>query len=201
MGPTPARLLKPPVCPGATGVEEVHGPAVEVDAVDLVFLALSRFQEVFARRVVGVGDGAVTVAVVDGVLAPDVPLADVDAFGFGEITQVLGGEEAGDHAARPIAVAHHLRHEPKPVVQVTIHLLAGVVHVREVSGRKKGDLVAELLVVGDHELPQGLVVRPLVVQREPGEGPGDPCPGPARAMVSRNSFASAGVCRLDSSGP
>ncbi len=120
---------------GNAGAEEIDRPAVEVDAVDEVLLAPGGFAEMLARRVVGIADRAVAVAVVDRVLAPDVALADVDALLLGEVAQVLGGEKSGDHALRPVAAADHLRNHLQAVVQVAVHLLAGVVHVGEDSRR------------------------------------------------------------------
>ena len=72
--------------------EKVAGPAVEADAVDEVGRALRGFEVVLAAGVVGIADAAVAIAVVDGVLAPDLALADVDA---------LVGRRAGADSPRP----------------------------------------------------------------------------------------------------
>jgi hypothetical protein len=118
---------------GNAGAQEIDRPAVEVDDVDEVVLAAGGFAEVLARRVVGVADGPFAIAVIDGILAPDVALADMDAFLFGEVAQVVRGEETGDDAFRPVAAADHFGYPFQPFVQVAVHLVAGVVHVGEVG--------------------------------------------------------------------
>jgi hypothetical protein len=47
---------------------------------DEVSLSLRGLAPVLAARIIGVTDGAVAIAVIDAVLAPDRTLADMDAF-------------------------------------------------------------------------------------------------------------------------
>ena len=88
--------------------EKVAGPAVEADAVDEILLALRGFEVVLAAGIVGIADAAVAIAVVDAVLAPDLSLANVDAFIGSEKALVLRIHETGDEALRTIAAADHV---------------------------------------------------------------------------------------------
>ena len=74
-----------PILALAPGGQEIAGPAVQVDAVDEVLRALGRLAEVLGRRIVGIADRALAVLVVDGELAPDVPLTNADPLLLGQI--------------------------------------------------------------------------------------------------------------------
>ena len=94
MGPRPSAVEAALEAVAPRG-EKVAGPAVEADAVDEVGRALGRLQIVFAAGIVGIADAAVTIAVVDAVLAPDLSLAHVDSLIGGKQPLVLGIHEAG----------------------------------------------------------------------------------------------------------
>ena len=154
-----------------------------------------RGQEVPAARVVGVADRAVTVAVVDGVLAPDVALADVEALFFGQPGQVLGGEKPRQDAPRPVAAAHERRDHPQRVVQVAVDLGPGVVHGREIPARDERDLVPVLVVEALDQPPDLPVVRPGVLEREPAQRPGHAAAGESRR--ERRAKVAHGLGRMD----
>ena len=65
---------------GESGVQEINGPAIEIDTIDQVLFTLGGFAEMFARRVIRIGYRALAVTVVDRILAPDIALANVNAF-------------------------------------------------------------------------------------------------------------------------
>lgn len=163
---------------GNAGAEEIDRPAVEVDDVDEVIGASCWFTEVFARRIVGIADRTFAIAVVHGILAPDVALADVDVFLFREVAEVVGGEESGDDAFRPVAVADDFGNSLEAFVKVAVHLFAGVVHVGKVGAGDERDLVVEFLLIGNDEFAQFAVGIAFVVECEPTEGPGDARAGP-----------------------
>ena len=87
--------------------EKIAGPSVETDAVDKVRLTLRWLQVMFAAGIVGVADAAVAVAIVDAVLAPNLPLANVNAFFGGEVVLIFRIHEPRNNALRAIVVAHH----------------------------------------------------------------------------------------------
>ena len=62
-------------------------------------------------------------------------------------------------------------------MQVAVDLVAAVVHRGKVAARNERDLVAMAAVILDDLFADGLVIGPLVPQRQPGKGPGHP---PAR---------------------
>ena len=80
IGPTPMRLLNPPLKPSrrAERKSQVH-PSRQTQSIKSA-VALRGFEVVLAAGVVGVADAAVAVAVIDAVLAPDLSLAHVNAF-------------------------------------------------------------------------------------------------------------------------
>ncbi len=102
------RLLKPPLKAIAAGGEKVAGPSVEAHAVNKVSRALRGFEVVFAAGVVGIANAAIAVAVVDGVLAPDLALANMNPFIAGEQPLVFRIHEACYEALGAIAAADHL---------------------------------------------------------------------------------------------
>ena len=163
----------------AAGGEEVAGPAVEADAVDEVGGALGGLEVVLAAGVVGVADAAVAVAVVDAVLAPDLALADVDAFFGGEEVLVFCVHEAGDEGLWAVVVAYHVGDELEGLVDGGLDLVAGVVHGREVAAGDEGDLVAVAVVVGGEEAAGVDVLLALVVEGQPADGPGHAAVGAA----------------------
>ena len=165
--------------PLATGRKEVAGPAVEADAVDEVGGALRGFEVVLAAGVVGVTDAAVAVAVVDAVLAPDLSLADVNAFVVGEVALVLGVHKAGDEALRTVVSADDVGDHGEGFVDGLAVVFAGVVHGGEVAAGNEGDLVAVLVVKGGEEAARVFVLLAIVDQREPAEGPGHAAVGAA----------------------
>ena len=89
----------------AAGGEEVAGPAIEADAIDEISGTLGWLEVVFTAGVVGVADAAVAVAVVDAVLAPDLALADVNAFVSGEEALIFRIHESGDEGLGAITAA------------------------------------------------------------------------------------------------
>ena len=173
------RLLKPPSKAPTSRGKKVAGPAVEADAVDEVGWALRGFQVVLAAGVVGIADAAVAIAVVDAVLAPDLSLADVDAFFGGEVSLVLRVHEAGDEALRAVFAADHLRDHGEGFANRLAVVGAGVVHGREVAAGDEGDLVAVLVVIGGEEAAGVFVLLAVVDQGEPADGPGHAAVGAA----------------------
>ncbi|MCK7540111.1 MAG: hypothetical protein MZV63_58995 [Marinilabiliales bacterium] len=168
-----------PILALAPGGQEIAGPAVQVDAVDEILRALGRLAEVLGRRIVGIGDRAFAVLVVDGVLAPDVPLANADPLLLGQILLVGRGQEAGDHALGPEAAAHDLRDAGQAVVEIAVDLVPRVVGVGEVGPGDERHVVAEPVAELGHEGPDAAVVLALVEQGPPAEGPGHRRAGPA----------------------
>jgi hypothetical protein len=178
-GAHPHAAVEPVRESGAAGGEEVHGPAVQVHAVDEIGTARGRFAEVLARWVVGVTDGTIAVLIIDGVLAPDVALAHVDALVFGQVTQVRGSQEAGDHRARAVAASDDPRDHGQAVARIAVHLLARIVGVGEVAARDEGDLVSVARVEPRDQIADRFVVLAPVPQGAPTQGPSDARAGPA----------------------
>ena len=67
---------------GINGTQKINGPAVQVNAVDKIRLALGGFTEMFPRRIVRIGNRSFAIAIVDRILAPDVTLAHVNVLFF-----------------------------------------------------------------------------------------------------------------------
>ena len=155
--------------------QKIDRPAIEVHNVDEVLRSPGRFAEVLAGRIKRVANRAV--AVVDRVLAPDVALADMDEL-FREVAQVVGGEESGDHVFRPVAVADDFGNATQAVVEIAVHLLAGVVHVGEVSSGHEGDFITEFPMIAHDQFAQFAVAFACVVEGKPTEGPGNTRAGP-----------------------
>ena len=152
--------------------EKVAGPAVEADAVDEVGWPLGGFQVVLAAGIVGIADAAVAVAVVDAVLAPDLPLADMDALFGGEVSLVLGIHKACHQALRAIFAADHGGDHAERLVDRLAIIGARVVHGREIAAGDEGDLVAVVVVIGGEKPACVFVLLPGVVQRQPTDRPG-----------------------------
>ena len=147
--------------------QEITGPSVQGHTINEVGLALRGFARVLAARIIGVTDGAVAVPVVDAVLAPDRALADMDALLFGQIAQVLGGQETGHQALGFVAVANHVADFQQRFPDVQVDLFSGAIHRREISTRNESDLVAVGLVIADNLFADGGVIRAFIMERKP----------------------------------
>jgi xanthine dehydrogenase YagT iron-sulfur-binding subunit len=165
----------------AAGGEEVAGPAVEADGVDEVGGGLGGLEVMLAGRVVGVADAAVAVAVVDAMLGPDLSLADVDGVVAGEVEHVLGVHVAGDEGLGAVVVADQGGNLGEGAVDGLAGLFAGVEHGSEVAAGDEGDLVVVGVVEVGEEAAGGDVVGALVLQSEPGDGPGHAAVGSSAA--------------------
>jgi len=102
----------------------------------------------------------------------------VYAFLFGKVPEVVRSKKPSHDTLRTVAVADQLRDHLQAFVQVPIYLLAGVVHVGEVTAGYESDLVAVSLAIRNHQFPQFPVVAALILKREPAESPGDARPRP-----------------------
>ena len=125
-----------------------------------------------AAGIVGVADAAVAIAVVDAVLAPDLTLADVNAFFSREEALIFRIHKTGDQGLRAIAVADHVRDKLECVVDGDADLFAGVIHGREVAAGDEGDLVTIAIVIGSEQAAGLLIFGAGIVEREPADGPG-----------------------------
>ena len=112
-------------------------------------------------------------------LAPDLPLADVDAFVGGQQAHVLGVHKAGDEALGTVVVADHLRNHLQRLVDGGAIVFARVEHGREVAAGNEGDLVAILVVVGNQQLARFLILLALIDEGEPTDRPGHLAAGAA----------------------
>ncbi len=148
------------------GCEKVDCPTVEIDNIDEILVLPCRLAKMLARRVVRIGDRALTIAVIDRVLAPDISLANVDALHLREVTQVFSGEKSSNHALRTIAVTDDFRNALQAIVQIAINLFASVNHIREIGTWNKGYFIAELLLIGNDELLQIAILRAFIMQGE-----------------------------------
>ena len=151
--------------------EEIARPAVQINAVDEVFLSLSGAAYVRSAWIVRIADRAVAVAVVDSVLTPNGSLRDVNSFNLRQIPQIVGSEKSANEAFGAVAVADHVPDNLQSLVNVTVYLFAGRVHRGEIPAGNKRDFVAQRAVIFDRHFSQLDVVRTLVVQRQPRERP------------------------------
>jgi hypothetical protein len=149
---------------------------------------------VLGRRIVGIADRALAVLVVDGVLAPDIPLTDADPLFLSQILLVGRGQEAGDHALGPEAAADDLGDAGQALVEVPVDLVPGVVGVGEIGPGDERHVVAVVMMVGRDEPADLAIILPLVEERPPAEGPGHRRAGPARGQgVAESPDVARGV--------
>ena len=159
----------------AAGGQKIARPAVEADAVDEILRLLRRLAIVFPAWIIGIGDGAIPIPTVNAVLTPDGALGDMDVLLLGEIAQVLGGQESADHTFGPVPAAHHFRHQLQPVMQIAVHLLAAVMHGREIGAGNESHLIPVFLLILHHLGADGAIVLPRILQGQPTEGPRHAC--------------------------
>src|SRR6202034_2188969 len=143
--------------------EKVAGPAIQADAVDEVRRALGRLEIVLAAGIVRIADAAVTVAMIDAVLAPDLALADVNSLLRGEIALAVCIEKARDQRLRAISIADHSGDQAQRLVNGLLVVLARVVHRCEIAARDEGDLVSVAVVIGGQQPPGIFVLLAIVV--------------------------------------
>jgi len=105
----------------------------------------------------------------------------MDVFGGGQVPLVGRGEEAGDDGRRPVASADDGGGHLEPLVEVLVDLLARAIGVGEEPAGDEGHVIAVLLVEAGHELTDGPVVVPRVLQCSPTERPGHATPRPPSA--------------------
>ncbi len=125
-----------------------------------------------AAGVIRIAEATIAVAVIDSVLAPDLPLADMNALFGGEEPLILCIHKTGNDALRTIPSADHGGHHPQSRMDGVADVLARVVHRREVAAGNKGDLIAVAIVEGRQQLSGLLVLLARVVECEPTDGPG-----------------------------
>ena len=160
----------------SSGREEIHGPAIEVHTIDKILLPLGWFAEMVRRRIVGIGNRSIPILVIDGILAPDISLANVNSLLPGKVFLVLCRKETGHYAQRTIAIAHHFGHFGQSVVQIPIDLFYRIVGIGKIGPGKKSDLIPVGLMIAHNQLPDLTIIDSSVLQRQPTECPGDPAP-------------------------
>lgn len=102
----------------ATSCKEVTGPAIQAHAIDGIVSALSRLEIVFPTGIVRIADSAVTVTIVDPMLAPDLPLAHVNALIAGQQSLVFCIHESSDQALRTITTPDHVFNQSESFVDI-----------------------------------------------------------------------------------
>ena len=125
-------------------------------------------------RVVRITDPPISIAVIDSVLAPDLPLAHMNTFIGSQVMLILRIHESRNQALRPIAIPHHLRNHLQRLMNRLPCLFARVIHRGEVASRYKRDLVAVLVVIQRQQPPRLLVLLPVVLQSQPADRPCHP---------------------------
>ena len=145
-----------------------------------------------AAGIVGVANAAFAIAIVDAVLAPDLTLADMNAFFGREEALIFRIHKSGDEGLRTIAIADHVGDELERVVDVDANLLASVIHGREVAAGDEGDLVAIAVVIGGEQAVRLPIFAASIVKREPAYGPGHFAVG---AAAGKGFAAGANVLR------
>src|ERR1035441_2518777 len=80
--------------------EEVAGPPIKANAIDEVRGALCGFQIMFVAGVVGIANAAISVSIVDAMLAPDLTLTDMNAFVCSQKSLILSVHEADRKSTR-----------------------------------------------------------------------------------------------------